>query len=300
MFPDLPFQKSPTFHSQHPSKLSSSPSSLGPDISMPFRLSPELIDIIIDNLHNDRHSLSAFCLTSKQWVASCQFHLFSKMTVTPLRIPSLLYFLESYSPSIASFVRNLVVDDFSDGGLYVNPDGRLSSSTNGLKRIFSLLRSVEHLQIQNCYHSNPNVLSVLTNVRELVMEDIHLASLQHTLSCVYAFPMLETLSIVGRTTWRNLYLPLSKYKTRPGQPSFSLRKLDLNDRSLSSIFKWLLGLDPVPPIFSLSLSLLANGSQSSMALLRSIGPSVMTLELKHWNPSVLEGMYPVCAIFWLF
>lgn len=59
------------------------------DISM--SLSPELIDIIIDNLHNDKRSL-----TSKQWVTSCRFHLFSKMTVTPHRIPSLLHFLESH------------------------------------------------------------------------------------------------------------------------------------------------------------------------------------------------------------
>jgi hypothetical protein len=272
-----------------------------PDISMP--LSPELIDIIIDNLHNDKRSLSACCLTSKQWVSSCRFHLFSKITVTPHRISSVLHFLESHSPSITLLVRNLVVDDFSEWGLDADPEEgtRLSFPADKLRRIFLLLCSVEHLHIRNCYHViNSNMFSVLTNVRELVMEDIRLSSLQHTLSFVYAFPMLETLSIVGRSTWRDLYLPPSKYKTRPGQPSFSLRKLDLNDRSLSSIFKWLLGLDPVPPIFSLSLSLLANGSQSSMALLRSIGPSVMTLELKLWNPSALEGMCPVCAIFWHF
>ena len=67
------------------------PSSPGP--------SPELIDIIIDNLHNVKHSLRipACYLTSKQWVASFRFHLFSNMAVTPRRIHSLLHFLESHS-----------------------------------------------------------------------------------------------------------------------------------------------------------------------------------------------------------
>ena len=87
---------------------------------MPLLL--ELIDIIIDKLHNDKHTLSACCLTSKQWVPSCQFHLFSKITVTPHRISSVLHFLESHSPSIALLVRNLVVDDFSEWGLDEDPE----------------------------------------------------------------------------------------------------------------------------------------------------------------------------------
>jgi hypothetical protein len=266
-------------------------------------LSPELIDIIIDNLHNDKRSLSACCLTSKQWVTSCRFHLFSKMTVTPHRISSLSHFLESHSTSIASLVRNLLVDDFSEWTFDADPDDgtRLSFWTDQLKRIFRLLRSVEYLHVHNCnYVIDSNVFSVLTNVRELVMEDIRLKSLEHTLSFVYAFPMLKTLSIVGMSTWRDLSLPLSKYKTRPGQPSFSLRKLGLNDPKLvSSISKWLLGLDPVPPIFSLSLY--AFGPQGSIALLRAIGPSVPTLEVNFLNPLTLPaGMYPMCTTFWLF
>jgi hypothetical protein len=293
-------------------------------------LSPELIDIIIDNLHNDKRSLSACCLTSKQWVTSCRFHLFSKMTVTSHRIPSLLHFLESHSTSIASLVRNLVVDDFSARALAplgtgVDPDegtrsdtlsgvhggstvvysslGRLGTrrpfSIDKLKRIFRLLRSVEYLHIHKCHHViDSNMFSVLTNVRELVMEDIRLNNLQHTLSFVYAFPMLTTLSIVGRSTWRDLPSPLSKYKTRPGQPSFSLRKLDLTDPELFSISNWLLGLNPVPPIFSLGIS--AYESQSSIALLRAIGPSVLTLEVRFWNPFTSPRMYPMCTTIWFF
>ena len=108
--------------------------------------------------------------------------------------------------------------------------------------------------------------------------------------------MLKTLLIVGKSTWRDLSLPLSKYKTRPGQPPFSLRKLDLDDPELSSISKWLLGLDPVPPIFSLSLY--AYGPQSSIALLRAIGPSVPTLEVNFWHPFISPA--GMCTTFWLF
>jgi hypothetical protein len=124
--------------------------------------------------------------------------------------------------------------------------------------------------------------------------------LQHTLSFVYAFPKLETLSIIGRSTWGDRSSPPYRYKTRPGQPSFSLRKLDLNDSHLSSISQWLLGLDPVPPIFSLSLYVVVDAPQSSIALLRSIGHLVLTLELKLWNLFLSDGMYPMCGIFLLF
>ena len=266
-------------------------------------LSPELIDIIIDNLHNDKRSLSACCLISKQWVPSCRFHLFSKITVTPHRISSMLHFLESHSPSIASLVRNLVVDDFSEWGLDEDPEEgtRLCFPADKLRHIFLLLRSVEHLHIHNCYHViKSDMFSVLANVRELVMEDIRLTSLQHTLSFVYAFPKLETLSIIGRSTWGDRSSPPYRYKTRPGQPSFSLRKLDLNDSHISSISQWLLGLDPVPPIFSLSLYVVVDAPQSSIALLRSIGHLVLTLELKLWNLFLSDGMYPMCWIFSLF
>jgi hypothetical protein len=196
-------------------------------------------------------------------------------------------------------VQNLVVED-SGWGLDDDPDGGTSISypANKLRRIFLLLRSMEHLHIHNCYYViNSNMFLVLTNVREL---DICFASLQDPLSFVYAFPKLETLSIIGRSDWGDPSLDLSKYKTRPGQPSFSLRKLDLNDRLLPSISQWLPSLNPVPPIFSLSLYVVVDGPQSSIALLRSIGHSVLTLELKFWNRFLSDGMYPMCGIFSLF
>src|ERR1700729_2042647 len=75
-------------------------------------LSPEINDTIIDFLHNDKPSLCACCLTCKQWVSSSRFHLFSKITVTPVRIGSLLLSLESASTDIASMVRKLVIEEF--------------------------------------------------------------------------------------------------------------------------------------------------------------------------------------------
>jgi hypothetical protein len=132
---------------------------------MPLLL--ELIDIIIDKLHNNKHTLSACCLTSKQWVPSCQFHLFSKITVTPHRISSVLHFLESHSPGITSLMQNLVVDDFLEWGLDEDPEEgtRLCFPADKLRHILLLLRSMEHLHIHNCYHIiNSNMFSVLTNV----------------------------------------------------------------------------------------------------------------------------------------
>ncbi|KAH8092527.1 hypothetical protein BXZ70DRAFT_458662 [Cristinia sonorae] len=56
------------------------PSSPFPSRSIP-RLSPELIDTIIDYLHDDKSTLCRFALVSRRWVRSTRFHLFHHIRV---------------------------------------------------------------------------------------------------------------------------------------------------------------------------------------------------------------------------
>ncbi|KAI0782947.1 hypothetical protein C8Q75DRAFT_488679 [Abortiporus biennis] len=44
-------------------------------------LYPELVDIVMDHLYNDKTSLSRCSLVCRSWLSSCRFHLFSTMSV---------------------------------------------------------------------------------------------------------------------------------------------------------------------------------------------------------------------------
>ena len=48
--------------------------------SSPPHLPPEILDYILDFLHDDRDTLQQSCLTSKSWVPRTRRHLFSKVT----------------------------------------------------------------------------------------------------------------------------------------------------------------------------------------------------------------------------
>jgi len=88
-----------------------------------------------------------------------------------------------------------------------------------------------------------------------------------------------------------------KYNIRPGQPSFFVRTLGLDRAELSSITEWLLGLDPVPPVYTLCRTPHEHDTpRNDVALLDSVGSSVCTLELKfraHFRVGGVDRMWYV-------
>ena len=69
-------------------------------------LANELIDTVIDFLHEDRPSLCAFALVSKSCLPSARYHLFSDIDVNSQNFPSFLSLIESTS-QIAPLVPGL-------------------------------------------------------------------------------------------------------------------------------------------------------------------------------------------------
>jgi hypothetical protein len=199
--------------------------------------------------------------------------------MTPHRIESLLMFLKWAPADIPLMVRRLVVDDFSEWALANDnlPYGKI-------RRILLHLRQVKRLRVSNCYSViTASVVSVLASVRELEMIDMRLKDVGQALQFVYAFPLLQNLSIVNLSLASSSLQP-SKYDVSPGLPSFSIRSLILDEGTFAIITKWLLGLNSVPPIHTLRRHAYdLNTPRSDAALLHSVGTSLHTLELKFWN-----------------
>lgn len=78
------------------------------DISIP----PELFDMIIDHLHDDKHSLATCGRICRQWVPSSRKHLFSSITLTPYSemLNLFLDLLDCPLTNIPPHVRNLSVE----------------------------------------------------------------------------------------------------------------------------------------------------------------------------------------------
>ena len=72
------------------------------------RLPPELVDAIIDHLHNDKRSLASCSLVCKDWRYSARYHLFANLTLKPTKAndPSLL----KSAPKVIPFIRHLLLD----------------------------------------------------------------------------------------------------------------------------------------------------------------------------------------------
>ncbi|PBK65295.1 hypothetical protein ARMSODRAFT_441023 [Armillaria solidipes] len=112
----------------------------------------ELIDIIIDYLYNDTHSLRACALVSSSWSGRSQQHLFSRITLAGRPWPDkpksrsaaelFLRLIES-APHIPSFVRHL---EIIEGDIF-EYDRWLGRSIPVLDRILPALTNLRTLHI---------------------------------------------------------------------------------------------------------------------------------------------------------
>jgi hypothetical protein len=251
------------------------------------RLPAETVDTIIDHLHADKQSLLACGLTCKQWLPSSRCHLFSDIILNQQRVGSFLEILESASTDIALMVRRLVLHDFAEMDWRGGEPIELSAMYKRMQHVFTLLHRVKQLRLSKSYSRvvTAGMVSALNSVRELEMVNMRFAEEEHAFEFIYAFPLLQSLSIV-ESNWTYSPSRSSRYNTvRPGQPSFSLRSLSLGMDALSGIAQWLLGLDPLPAIHALGLDAyeFVETPQNVVALLHSVSSSIRKLEIKFWT-----------------
>ena len=74
-------------------------------------LPPEILDLIVDHLHDKPTALKACCLVSKSWIPRTRRHLFTCVTFTPVLHPLVLWMKMFPDPSNspAHYARSLII-----------------------------------------------------------------------------------------------------------------------------------------------------------------------------------------------
>lgn len=244
-------------------------------IWMLCKLPPEITDVIIDYLHDDKQSLLACNQICRQWRPACRYHLFSKIEVIPQNLNRLLEILR-FQACVATVVQHV------DIGIY-NPSLQdLVIASLPIIFRFPNLRSLKLKWIEFLRRPLED-LSALSNLQHIELFKVVFFDLDHFLRFIYSIPCLQSLSIPRGIyfTSHSIYsAKLARYFHPPGHPSFHFSELDLgsNQHFGAGLPQWILSLTPMPPVNKLRLVGMVT-TTFSQPLLRLVGPSLETLEL---------------------
>ncbi|KAF8530776.1 hypothetical protein JB92DRAFT_3105997 [Gautieria morchelliformis] len=189
--------------------------------STKYMLPGELIDQVIDHLHDDLPSLRACCLTCRAWVPSARFHIFYNIVLSAKRAHAFARVrrmrraagLLKPSPHISLLVRSLTID----GG----PRGTFD-------------RRLDYLD------AHPNVLSALISnfsaLQELRISSVTFNGFRDLAALIVAHPFLECLDLTfvswksetAASRWENVFQEYPDLRSR-------LRCIKLDYISLSMI-----------------------------------------------------------------
>jgi hypothetical protein len=200
----------------------------------------EMIEAILDHLHDDKKSLKFCNLVCKDWIHPARRLLFSRWTID-------LHRAENWSLRISAvlpFLRHICIS--SDGGTQdwdINPPFLVGQNHIRSLHLFCPL-SILTLRASSPFLHN---FSGLVNLR---LERISFANVPTLVGMICAFPCLQTLSIKGATVLRfEFYAPsLTMF-----QPSPHLVALELDILGMDKILEWFLTLAVLPSFHSICL-----------------------------------------------
>lgn len=259
-------------------------------------LANEVVDIIIDFLHDDKPSLRTCSLTCKTFLPSTRYHLFSDITFTSENIESFVTLLESPSPSsIAPVVRHIIL-----GRLFSYQFNRAMDLIQNATRLTFRLRAVKSLRITSlgltCAHPSIfkaflSMIANLSGVEELTLRSIQFERFEHVLDVAYAFPRLRWLSL------ESVYWALPKSaetitRFKDGPP-FRLRTL--SSILLDDFAEWMLSRNPVPTVQQLDLPIRHFQKAAFHCALAQMGENVPELRISIDSES-LSFMQPATCL----
>ena len=85
------------------------PSALRSGTTMSSSLPPEILDHVVDHLHDEPDTLKACCVTSKSWVSRTRTHLFSRIEFLKSTFQSWMKAFPDPSNSPAHYTRSLTI-----------------------------------------------------------------------------------------------------------------------------------------------------------------------------------------------
>ena len=206
-----------------------------PSSSLPSRLAPEIVDLVIDFLRGDIQSLKSCSLVCKSWYPRCRYHLFRS-----IRIPGkwVSVFLQSLRSTPSEIITTLEI-----GGSYWRPTKKIWA---GIALNVPAIQSLTLTRVDLRRVSAASLVGL--KLKHLAFEYSRGYTLRDFAQIACSFPHLEILkfnecyfsSIPGQTIER---LPQTLHKL-----------IVLLERPRSTqILEWVAIHDPLPLIKTLSM-----------------------------------------------
>jgi hypothetical protein len=151
------------------------------------RFPPELFDIIINFLHEDRKTLAACALVCRSWVPASRYHSFSKITLDPWtwRNAGLLL---SPANTITDAVQHLVLEKVGCFRGLLKITSRLPNITR-----LTLRKSSEHSQHFSPSLSQLGLSPFMKNLKSLELVNVCFLTVETLISLLRCCPRLQSL-----------------------------------------------------------------------------------------------------------
>jgi hypothetical protein len=173
---------------------------------------PELIDQIIDHLHDDPKSLNACALTTRNWVPSARHHRFQSIRFHSAKKIDSFHQLSRDAPGLLPYYQEAVICDNSG---YI-PAAILEAAANACLT----LPNLERIKFNNrTYASTPKVVSILSpiaaKITTLNLSGTLFASSTDFWPLICSFPNLNAVHACGVTFGsmeETTFLPVNTYE----------------------------------------------------------------------------------------
>lgn len=252
-----------------------------------MRLPPEVNDLALDYLHDDKDALAQCALVCRDWLNAARHHLWHtiRLNLTLDEINSEL--LQPLSdPDIAYHVRSVVVTSKS-----LPSQVRLDSDIHLLHCVLSQLSSFPQLQSfalesisfapKTCSNTECTVLR-LPSIRKLTLSDAAFDNLRDMQWLWCVFPNADRCRL-DRVWWQHPWAGSRidmNIVSHMHSPNVSYKELALGQcGSRETVARWLLGMSPSLDIQTLRLPLVGMRDDYLVDLLRGVGVSLHHLEI---------------------
>ena len=168
---------------------------------MSCRLPPELLDLIVDNLHDEQTTLQACCLVSKSWIPRARKHLFAHIWFHPTYRPMIQSWKRTFpdpSNSPAHHVSSLFLRGVRTSGLGDPDVGPWIRSFNRVRTLRAELKSVmlDQVSLVQLHGFSPTLKSLRLGLTNIPLSEVF--------NLVCSFPLLEDLELYTYGPTRNI------------------------------------------------------------------------------------------------
>jgi len=246
--------------------------------SSDHRLPHEVVDLIIDFLHNDRHTLATCAIVCRSWLPSSRYHLFSRVDLSLSDIEHFAKLFKRPKSTFPSYIQSLSLAGNASSAQQRAPYVGWTY-LEGLDAVDSLyLRHIEREALQPLAHSK--LLSSFHHLTRLDIAGIFCHSFDDVLDIICTYPHLRELSVSAiwwqvpgsQTFKQDLALPCLRTLHLPSPPA--------------PLLEWLLARPSTLDVEALHMRRVpAIQSRLIGLFLRRLGSSLKHLEIGCPNPN---------------